>query len=108
MKSVNNDVFLNKIGQRIKNGDFDTYLTLPFMTKNLLYINIKEKINKKLSTGATPILSDNEIKECIEDVKEAATYIVAIYLKLGFMERIETGFQFTEKGKKIIRIANKK
>jgi len=48
MKNLNNDVFLNKITQRIKNGDFDTQLSLPFMTKELLYISIKNKLQKKI------------------------------------------------------------
>jgi hypothetical protein len=47
MKNINNDVFLNKITQRIKNGDFDTYLTFPLMTRELLFLSIKARITKK-------------------------------------------------------------
>ena len=107
MKNINNDVFLNKINQRIKNGDFDAYLTLPFMTRDLLLFNIKGRLNKKITTGGTPVLSDKEIKEAIDDVKEAAVYTVAIYLKLGFMVKTETGFEFTEKGYLAIKAAYK-
>jgi hypothetical protein len=105
MKTVNNDVFLSKISQRIKNGDFDTYLTLPFMTRHLLHITIKSKLDKKLETGGTPILSDNEIKDCLADVKETALNIILCYIKNGFMVRTETGLEFTEKGHKIFRVA---
>ena len=31
MKNINDDVFLSKINERIKAGDFDTYLIFPFM-----------------------------------------------------------------------------
>jgi len=97
MKNINNDVFLTKISQRIKNGDFDVYLTLPTMTRELLYLTIKGRITKKINSGGTPVLNDNDIKDCILEVKEAAASTIAIYLKLGFIERTETGFEFTER-----------
>jgi hypothetical protein len=107
MKNLNNEVFLNKIGQRIKNGDFDTYLTLPFMTRDLLYLTIKSKISKKITTGSTPILSDNEVKECLADVKDAAVNIIALYLKQGFIIKTETGVELTEKYYLAIKAAYK-
>lgn len=105
MKSINNDVFLSKISQRIKNGDFDTYLTLPFMTRDLLQLTIKGKIDKKITTGGTPILSDTEIKECLNDVKETALNIIVCYIKNGFMIRTETGLEFTERGQLAVKAA---
>jgi len=105
MKNINNDVFLSKIMQRIKNGDFDAYLTLPFMTRDLLVTTIKGRLTKKIDTGGTPILSDVELKDCLADVKEAAVYIVALYLKLGFMIKIETGYEFTPKGNLALKAA---
>jgi hypothetical protein len=106
MKNINNDVFLNKIMQRIKNGDFDAYLTLPFMTRDLLVTTIKGKLTKKVETGGTPILSDADLKDCIADVKESAVYIVAIYLKLGFIIKTETGYEFTPKGNLAVKAAH--
>lgn len=107
MKNINNDVFLTKISQRIKNGDFDVYLTLPTMTREHLYLSIKSKINKKISTGGTPVLNDNDIKECILEVKEASAATIAIYLKFGFIIRTETGFEFTEKWNLAVKTAYK-
>jgi len=107
MKSINNDVFLNKIAQRIKNGDFDVYFTIPFMTRDLLSHAIKGRLDKKITTGGTPILSDTEIKDCLAETKETAVNIIATYLKLGFMVRTETGFEFTEKGYLAIKAAYK-
>jgi len=97
MKNINDNVFLNKIGQRIKLGDFDVYLTIPFMTRDLLFFSIKGKLEKKISTGGTPILNDIEIKECLLDVKDTAVNIIKCYIKLGFMEKTEEGFIFTKK-----------
>jgi len=105
MKNINNDVFLNKIEKRIKNGDFDAYLTLPFMSRDLLIQTIKGRLKKKIDTGGTPILSDNDLKECIGDVKETAVFICAIYLKLEFMVKTETGYEFTEKGHLAVKAA---
>ena len=106
MKNINNDVFLNKITQRIKNGDFDTYLTLPLMTRELLFLSVKGRIDKRISTGATPILSDAEIKDCLAEVKETAVSMIALYLKLGFIKQNDVGeFEFTPKWNIAIKAA---
>jgi hypothetical protein len=107
MKNINNDVFLNKIIQRIKNGDFDIYLTMPFQTRELFANSVKGRLFKKITTGGTPILSDNELKDCLAETKETAVNIVALYLKLGFMIKTEEGFEFTERGYKAIKAAYK-
>ena len=107
MKNLNNDVFLSKITQRIRHGDFDTHLTLPFMTRDLLFSSIKGRIDKRVATGGTPILNDNEIKDCLAEVKETAMNIISIYLKLGFMKRTEAGFEFSDKFYLAIKTAYK-
>jgi hypothetical protein len=107
MKTTNNEVFLNKFLQRIKNGDFDQHFTIPFMTKELLFYSVKDKINNKIKTGGTPILNENEINDCIEQVKETALNIIMCYIKEGFLIRTEAGLEFTPKGKKIIGVANR-
>jgi len=105
MKNLNNDVFLNKISERIKNGDFDVYMIFPFMSRELLFTSIKNNIKKKILTGGTPILNDIELKDCISEVKELAANIIAIYLKFGFIVRTDTGFEFTKLGKTAIRVS---
>jgi len=105
MKNINNDVFLNKINQRIKKGDFDAYLTLPFMTRDLLSVSIKERLTKRITSGGTPILNDNEIKDCIAETKETALHIILLYIRLGFMIKTETGYELTEKMQLAIKTA---
>jgi hypothetical protein len=107
MKKINDDVFLSKITQRINSGDFDVYFTIPFMTRDLLFHCVKGKLDKKITTGGTPILNDNDLKDCLEEVKETALNIIACYIKNGFMVRTETGLEFTEKGNLAIRAAYK-
>lgn len=105
MKNINNDVFLNKINQRIKHGDFDTYLNFPFMSRDLLSASIKGRIEKRISSGGTPILNDNEIKDCIAETKETALSIILIYIKFGFIVKSEEGYVVTEKMQLAIRTA---
>jgi len=105
MKNINDGVFLNKINQRIKNGDFDVHFTIPFMTRDLFFSSIKGRINKRIISNGTPILSDIEIEDCIKETKETAINIIALYIKLGFIIRVGTGFQFTEKLYHMIKVA---
>lgn len=107
MKNINNDVFFSKISQRVKNGDFDQYFTIPFMTRDMFLTSIQSRITKKLDTGGTPILSDAELQDCLEEAKETAMHIIALYLKLGFMVRTETGFEMTKKMQTAIKAAYK-
>lgn len=103
MKTKNNDVFLNKINEKINEGLFDSYFTLPFMSRRLFLATVKERINKKINTGSSPILSDKELKDCLEDTKHIAVSIFAIYLDKGFIVRTEEGFSFTELGHRAIK-----
>lgn len=105
MKNINNSVFFNKISQRIKRGEFDQYFTLPFMTKELLITSIKGRLDKKISTGATPILSDLDVQDCIQETKETALNILSLYIKNEFIEITENGLEFTKKGYDAIKVA---
>jgi hypothetical protein len=96
MKNINDNVFLHKISERIKDGDFDSQLTLPFQTRNLFLSSIKGRILRKLETNSTPILSDNELEDCINETKETSINIINMYLKIGFMKKTEMGYEFTD------------
>jgi len=107
MENPNNKVFLSKIAQRIKDGDFDKYLILPFMTKELFYTRIKDNIDKKISTGGTPILNDAEVKECLEETKKTAVAIFALFIKEGMIIRTDDDYELTPKGELAIRATYK-
>ena len=55
------DIFLGRLMGRIDKGEFDKRLEIPFASKKLLKAVVKSKIDKKLETGATPILSENNL-----------------------------------------------
>ena len=101
---INNNVFLTRIIDKIKLGDYDQYLTLPFMTRELLLTSLKAKFERRLETGGTPILSDDEIQDCILQAKETAAMTCSIFAKFGFVERTEDGFKLTDKGELALRI----
>ena len=103
MKNINDHVFIIKISQRINQGDFDVYLNLPFMSKELLLSTMKSRLEKKIAVGGSATLNDIDIKDCLAEVKETALNIIALYLKLEFIVRTETGIEFTEKGLKAIK-----
>lgn len=100
----NNNVFLVKISEKIKQGDFDSYLTIPFMTRELLLLTIKSKFNKRVETGGTPILSDHEIQDCILQVKETAAITCALFEKFGFLQRTSEGYKLSKKGEMVLKI----
>ena len=100
----NNNVFLTKIAEKLKRGDFDKYLTIPFMTQELILASIKVKFARKIESGGTPVLNDAEVKDCILQAKETAATTCAIFAKFGFIERTEEGFKITEKAQLALRI----
>jgi hypothetical protein len=100
----NNNVFIAKIMEKLKRGDFDKYLTIPFMTQELILASIKAKFARKIESGGTPVLNDAEVKDCILQAKETAAITCTIFAKFGFIERTEEGFKITEKAQLALRI----
>lgn len=102
-----NKVFLNNFKNEVDEGKYDKYLTLPFMTKKLLYDTVKGKIDKKISSNKTPTMSDREILTTIEEIKETSGSIFYLFLKYGILEKTDTGYQLSRKGKIAITQSNK-
>jgi len=84
-------IFLGRVMARVEKGEFDNRLSIPFASRKLLKAVIQSKIDKKLETGATPILSENNLDECIEDVREAAVYTAALFLETGILQENDKG-----------------
>lgn len=105
----NNDkVFLEQIQKRIQEGEFDDYLTMPFMNRNLLYNAVKSKINRRLAKGGTPMLTDTEIRESIEVAKETAGYTFHLFRESGILEKQEDGtYKLSRKGAIAMRSLSK-
>lgn len=104
----NNAVFLTSIQKRIQEGEFDDYLTLPFMNRNLLYNAIKGKINRRLAKGGTPMLTDTEIRESIEVAKETAGVTFHLFRESGILELTDDGtYKLSRKGAIAMRSLSK-
>lgn len=95
-------MFLTRLNGKIKRGEYDKYLTIPFASKELLYSNIKNKTLGKLEKGSNPLLSDIDIMECIKETLEVATEIAQTYIKIGFLVKTENGYEVSEIGKKAL------
>lgn len=91
------NVFLTKMSEKVNNGEYDNYLTIPFLSRKLLISSFKARINKKIETNATPLLSDVEIIDSINDAKEVATATAKIFLELGLLKETENGIEVSEK-----------
>jgi hypothetical protein len=97
---MNNDkVFLNRMKIKIENGEYDQFMTLPFMTKKLFFANIKNRMEHRLETGGTPVMSDIEIKAVIDDMKETAGATFYLLVKHGILEKTDEGkYELSKKG----------
>ena len=104
MKNQQNEVFLNKISSKIKAGDFDEFLTIPFLTKELLFSSIKARIDKKIENNATPILNDTEVKDAIKDAKELAIITAAIFVANGILVKGVDGYEVSDVAKQALNL----
>jgi predicted phage tail protein len=102
MNTESAQVFLNKIKDKINKGEYDKELTVPFMKKESIYASVKARVTKKLETGGTPLLSEAEIKDAIQDAKEVAAISLALFSKVGILEKTEAGWIVTSKGEKLL------
>jgi len=104
MKNQQTEVFLNKISSKIKNGEFDESLTIPFLTKELLFSSIKARIDKKIETGGTPLLTDAEIKDAVKDAKDAAVSTAYMFIKNKILVKGVDGYELSDVAKKALKL----
>jgi hypothetical protein len=96
------EIVLSLIDKRIENGEFDSKLDIPFASRGLLKSLIESKIAKKVETNSTPMLSENEIDQCVKDVVETAMSTAAVFLKVGVLVKTENGIEVSEAWKKFL------
>jgi len=101
------DVFLTEMKNKINAGTYDDQLTLPFMTRKLMIATLEGKIKKRLESGGTPMLTDAEINNMIEDIKEASGSAFYLFVQYGILEKTEKGYQLSAKGAKALREASR-
>jgi len=98
MKSEQGIVFITKLTALINAGEYDKYLTIPFASKQLLINTITSKSEKREATGGNPLLTDTDIKECINETLETAAYTFVSFVKNGLLLETENGFELSKKG----------
>jgi hypothetical protein len=96
-------LFLDEMYEKISSGEYDKEMTIPFMTKNLIYAAIKSRVNRKIEIGGTPILTKSEIKDALRDARETAVVVASIFLKNGILEKTEDGYDLSNIMKKHFR-----
>jgi hypothetical protein len=96
-------IFLDRILERIDNGEFDEHLNIPFSSKKLLKSLVRSKMARKVETGATPILSDTDLWNCVSEIRETAAVSTAVFLKLGLLVEGKDGkFEVPEKFRNLV------
>ena len=73
------------------------------MSRDLLRSSFQARMNKKIETNSTPLLSSTEIEDAIKDVKEIAVSAAAIFLEVGILENTEEGTHLSERWKKYLK-----
>ena len=89
--------FLKKLNDQISEGQFDNALTIPFMSRDLLRSSFQARMDKKVETHSTPLLSNTEIQDAVQDAREIAVSTAAIFLEVGILENTEEGTQLSGK-----------
>jgi len=85
MKEISK-VFFEKTYKRIKRGDFKEHINIPFMSDTLILSSIKKKIEEREQNNSNIVLSDREIVNIINDVKETAAYTYLIFKEIGLIK----------------------
>jgi hypothetical protein len=96
------DIFLGRVMERIDRGDFDSQLEIPFASRKLLKSLVTQKMNRKVETNATPVLSDVDLDECVKEVRETAAQTAGLFLWAGILEKSEEGLKVSEVWDKIL------
>jgi hypothetical protein len=91
MNTENGKIFLDRILSRIEAGEFDEHLAIPFASRKLLVALVESKMERKIETGGTPILSDTDIWNCLSEVRETAAHTTAVFLRKGILVKDENG-----------------
>jgi hypothetical protein len=84
-------IILDGINEKIDSGIWDSDLNLPFTSRKMLKIVVEKRMNTKIQTKSNPIFSDNEIKDCVNEVRETAVVIASLFLKNGILEKTDNG-----------------
>lgn len=106
MKTEQGKIFLKKIHERINEGDYDSEMIMPYMDRKLFFRLVKNKVLSKENNNSNPLLTTEEIKHIISDLRETSLNIVSLYLKLGFIEKNSNQqYDITKKGKLAIKLS---
>lgn len=79
-------IFLERTLKRVETGEFDEHLSIPFASRKLMKAVIVSKMNKKVENNSTPVFSDAELYEIVEDVRITAAETASAFAKMGLLK----------------------
>lgn len=99
------DVFLTNISKMYVNGDYDQYIIMPFMTKELFITCVSQKLDKKINKGLSAVLTDTEIKEVFSQMYDICLEIVKLYTDSGIIKSTDNIYELSFDPYKLVKIA---
>lgn len=100
-------MFLTRIKGKIKRGEYNEYLNIPFASKELLCNVVETKVIDKVNKNQNPLLNERELMECVQETIETAAEIASIFIGTGVIEKTENGYDINKSTKKILKDANR-
>jgi hypothetical protein len=97
-----NTTFLEQVKIDINEGSYDKFITMPFMSRNLIYAAIKGRIERRIQSGGTPVLNELEIASSVEEAKETAVTTFMVFMDKGLLEKVDGEYDLTPLGKKLL------
>lgn len=97
-------IFLNRAYERVDSGEFDSKLQIPFASKKLLKSLLKQMMTNKLNTGSTPVISDLDINDAVDQVRESAAHTLKTFMENGIIKRVDNKLEISEEWKKLLHI----
>lgn len=105
MENEKAQIFLDRVLDRINNGEFDEHLTIPFASRELLTLSVESAMQKKLDTDSTPVFSETDIYDLIAAVRETAVETAGAFIKIGLLVKDEDGqVSMPDKWKKFLGV----
>jgi len=96
-------IILARLMERIDMGEWENQLTIPFASKKLLKSIVRTKMNKKIETGGNPMFTDMDMLSCVNETKETALIIAALFIKNGILGQTDNGIVLGEMSKTLFK-----
>lgn len=97
-------MFLTRLKSKIKKGEYNEYLTIPFASKDMLYSVAEEKVLERVKKGVNPLLNERDMMECVQATISIAVEVAKVYIDSGVLVKTEDGYEVSDKGRLALKL----